>query len=194
MVWICPSSKGLFSVSSYYGVLVVYVDAVSFPWKCVWVSGTPSKVAFFVWTATLGRILTIDNLIRREHILVNWCCLCCGDIESVDHLLVHCSVTSRLWMLIIPTFGLVQLGSVLAVLQSWAGGRVGRRRRKAWMIASHCLMWLIWLERNRHVFQEVSHSISWLKRWVFMVLYNWVTGLVHSDVLAYVNFVGDSIA
>lgn len=30
MAWVCPGSKGLFSVSSSYGALV-YVDAVSFP-------------------------------------------------------------------------------------------------------------------------------------------------------------------
>lgn len=30
MVWYCPGSKGLFSVSPYYGALI-HVDAVSFP-------------------------------------------------------------------------------------------------------------------------------------------------------------------
>ncbi|GMP48204.1 hypothetical protein CsSME_00015640 [Camellia sinensis var. sinensis] len=102
-------AKGTFSVSSYYGVLA-YEEVVAFPWKSVWVSGTLSKVAFFVWTAMLGCILTMDNLIRRGHILINWCCLCCGDAESVDHLLVHYLVTSRLWMLVVETFGLVWLG------------------------------------------------------------------------------------
>lgn len=92
----------------------------------------PSKAAFFVWSATLGRILTLDNLISRGHILVNWCCKCCGDAESVAHLLVHCLVTHRLWMLVVATFGLawVQLVSVTAVMQSWLGfklvGGVGK--------------------------------------------------------------------
>lgn len=81
----------------------------------------------------LGRILTLDNLICHGHIVVNWCCLCCGDAELVDHLLVHCPVASRLWMLLVATFGLVwvQPHSVKAVLQSWAGGRVRRRHQKA---------------------------------------------------------------
>lgn len=51
MVWVCPSFKWLFSMSLYYGALV-HDDAGLFPWKCIWLSGTPSKVAFFVWTAT----------------------------------------------------------------------------------------------------------------------------------------------
>lgn len=116
----------------------------------------------------LGHILTIDNLIQRGHILVNWCCLCCAnadaDAESVNHLLIHCPVASRLWMLIVVTFGLdwVQSGSMFTVLQSWAEGRVGRRRCKTWMLAPHCLLWLIWLERNRQAFKAVAHSFSWL--------------------------------
>ncbi|GMP70501.1 hypothetical protein CsSME_00029324 [Camellia sinensis var. sinensis] len=29
-----------------------------FPWKCIWAMGSPSKVAFFVWTAALGYVQT----------------------------------------------------------------------------------------------------------------------------------------
>ena len=31
---------------------------------------------FFVWSATLGKILVMDNLIKRYAILVGWCCVC----------------------------------------------------------------------------------------------------------------------
>ncbi|GMP60452.1 hypothetical protein CsSME_00023316 [Camellia sinensis var. sinensis] len=145
LVWDCPKAKGKFSVSSFYNVLV-HEEVVVSLWRCVWVSGTSSKVAFFVWTAMWGRILTLDNLIRRGHILVNWCCLCYGDAESMDHLLVHYSVVSRLWILLVATYLVrVQPNSIKAVLQSWARGRVRRRRRqrKAWMLASHCLLWMV---------------------------------------------------
>ncbi|GMP72532.1 hypothetical protein CsSME_00030528 [Camellia sinensis var. sinensis] len=194
LVWECPGAKGTFSVSSYYRVLA-HVEEVVFPWKCVWVLGTPSKVAFFVWTAMLGRVLTLDNLIRCGHILVNWCCLCCGAVESMDHLFIHCPVSSPLWMLVVATFDLawVQPASVQAVLHSWAGGRVGRRRRKAWMLASHCILWLVWLERNRRVFQGLSHSVLWLERRLLTILYGWVTRSVDPDVLAFVEFVEDLI-
>ena len=33
----------------------------------------------------------------RDHTLVNQCCMCCGDGESIDHLLLHCPVTHSLW-------------------------------------------------------------------------------------------------
>lgn len=114
-MWACPKSKGIFLVASYYCELVGGA-AILFAWKSVWVTGPPSKVAFFVLAVTLRRILTINNLIRRRHILVNWCCMCCRDVESVDHLPIHCSIASRLRFLIVGLFGLgwvwVQLGTI----------------------------------------------------------------------------------
>ncbi|KAL7230154.1 hypothetical protein ACSBR2_008644 [Camellia fascicularis] len=85
----------------------------------------------------------------------------------------------------------VQPVSVMAVLQSWMGGRVGRRRRKAWLLASHCIVWLVWLERNRRVFQGVSHSVPWLERRLLVVLHSWLTCSVDPDVLAFVDVVQD---
>lgn len=71
----------MFSVSSFYRAQLGAGD-ISFPWRGVWVSRVPSKVAFFVWLAVHGWILTLDNLMWRGHVLVNWCCLCCHDVES----------------------------------------------------------------------------------------------------------------
>lgn len=95
--------------------------------------------------------------------------------------------------MIVALFGLVwvQPGSMLGVIQSWGGARVGKKRRKAWALASHCLFWLIWLERDRRVFQDLSHSALWLESRLLLVLYSWVKGLVDPDVLIFVDFVED---
>lgn len=38
----------------------------------------PKRVSFFLfgWSAAWDKILTIDNLIKRGLLLVNWCCMC----------------------------------------------------------------------------------------------------------------------
>ena len=72
--WGQPNSKP-FTVKQYYRFLSSHAFR-SFPWKSVWKSKVPPRVAFFSWTATLGKILTIDNLRKRGLILVEWCCLC----------------------------------------------------------------------------------------------------------------------
>ena len=67
-----------------------------------------------MWTAAHGRILTLDNLMLQGLPLVNWCCMCCHNEESVDHLLLHCPVAHSLWVQMLQVFGIqwVMLGSV----------------------------------------------------------------------------------
>jgi hypothetical protein len=100
-----PSKKGLFDVRSFYNVLIPH-DNTHFPWRCIWRSKAPLRVAFFAWSAALGKILTLDNLRKRHIIVVDWCCLCKKSGETVDHLLLHCKIASALWNSIFGLFGL----------------------------------------------------------------------------------------
>jgi hypothetical protein len=105
-LWWTPSRKGTFNVKSFYKI-ITYKNNPSFPWKSIWWTKAPSRVAFFVWLASLGKILTLDNLRRRQVIVVNRCCLCKLDGESVD--LLHCEVARALWNTILSQFGLSQV-------------------------------------------------------------------------------------
>jgi hypothetical protein len=69
--WV-PSRKGDFEVKSFYRVLSAH-GQISFPWKSIWRSKSPPRVAFFAWTATRSKILTLDNLRRRGMVVVNRC-------------------------------------------------------------------------------------------------------------------------
>ena len=60
MCWI-PSKDNGFLVSDYYRILVG-TTFYGFSWKNIWKQKIPSRVAFLVWTAALGKWLTIDNL------------------------------------------------------------------------------------------------------------------------------------
>jgi hypothetical protein len=96
LCWI-PSKRKSFEVKSYYQVLSNPISNVraSFPWKGIWKVKAPPRVAFFVWTVTLGKILTLDNLRKRNIIVMEWCCLCKKSGESIDHLFLHCEVAFR---------------------------------------------------------------------------------------------------
>ena len=78
-----------------------------FPWKGVWKSKIPKRLVFFLWTATHGWILTLDNLILKGHPLANRCCMCCCDGELVNHLLLHCPVIHSLWTFMLLAFGIL---------------------------------------------------------------------------------------
>ena len=88
-------SKTEFSVHSYYLCLNVSTF-VKFPWKGVWKSKAPPRVAFFLWTAVWGKILTNDNLRKRRVVLVDWCCLCKNAGESLDRIFFHCTLAKHL--------------------------------------------------------------------------------------------------
>ena len=46
---------------------MVFLD---FPWKAAWRTKTPMKISFFVWAAAWGKILTLDNPIKRVLVVV----------------------------------------------------------------------------------------------------------------------------
>jgi hypothetical protein len=84
-------------------------------------------VVFFAWPASLGKILTIDNLRKGHIIVVNWCCMYKKSRESVDHLLLYCEIASALWNAIFNSVELawVMPSQVVDFFAFWRG-QVGR--------------------------------------------------------------------
>ena len=99
------TKTSVFDVRSYYKLLPGPLTDV-FPWECIWWAKVPKRVSFFLWTSARGGILTIDILVKRGQSLVNRCCLCCCDEESVDHLLLHCKFSHTLWSAVFEVFGI----------------------------------------------------------------------------------------
>ena len=87
-------------------------------------------------------------------------------------------------------FGMVwvQPGSVVEVLRSWKGGWVGRVRKRVWDWVPLCIMWLIWLERNRRTFEDVSETIVRLKGKLLAVLLFWDPGISSPDACSFIEF------
>ena len=105
--------------------------------------------------AAYNQILTLDNLILRGCPLANRCCMCCCDGESVDNLLLHCPVTHTLWTLMLQAFGIhwVMPGLVVELLFRWHLW-LRKHNSNIWNLIPSCLMWIVWLERNRRSFED----------------------------------------
>uniref|UniRef100_A0A2N9IF49 CCHC-type domain-containing protein n=1 Tax=Fagus sylvatica TaxID=28930 RepID=A0A2N9IF49_FAGSY len=73
LCWRSRETKG-FTVKDFYSRMCP--PYVLFPWKIIWKAKVPPRIAFFSWTAALGKLLTIDNLRKHHLIIVDWCCLC----------------------------------------------------------------------------------------------------------------------
>jgi hypothetical protein len=146
LCWI-PRRHKSFEVKSYYTVLSSLVQS-SFPWKSIWKVKVPLRVAFFVWTATLGKILTLDNLCKRNIIVMEWCYMCKASGEFIDNLFMHCMVATELWSMILQLFGVVEFmpRSVKDMLGSWRGQKGNQTLIPIWGMAHLNVMWCVWRE------------------------------------------------
>ncbi|KAL6319792.1 hypothetical protein AAG906_036851 [Vitis piasezkii] len=155
--------NGKFEVKEAYELLISH-STLLFPKKGIWVENVPSKLAFFAWEATWGRVLTLDRLQKRGWQLPNRCYLCGIDEENVNHLLIHCTVASVLWGIVLGLFGAqwVFPETVKEAIVSWKGSFVGKKREKIWRSIPLFIFWTVWKERNRLAFggRGVSYTES----------------------------------
>ena len=163
-----------FSVKHFYLQLAPMRDSL-FPFRFVWNPWVPTKVGFFAWEASWGKVLTLNQLKKRGRTLANWCFLCGEGEETVNHLLIHCSKARMLWELFLAIFGVNWVFPFLVkeALLSWHGSFVGKHRKKAWMTAPLCIFWTIWWERNRLVFEDGNISINRMKSTFLCNLWSW---------------------
>jgi hypothetical protein len=164
---------GRFDAKSFYLALSGKFDII-FPWKAIWRVKAPRRVAFFVWTAAWGNILTCDNLMRRGYIMAGWCCMCRSDWETGDHLLIHCTMASVLWSAVLHSFGVCWVfpNRIVDLLFGWHNS-FGKYESGVWNLVPLCLMWTVWRERNRRTFEDEEHSATKLIQLFFGLLFDW---------------------
>ena len=158
------TKSGFFTVKSLYSA-EEQGSTVRFPRKIIWSPYVPLRVGFFAWEASWGKVLTLYQLKRRGWSFANRCFFCLAEEESTNHILIHCMKTRVLWELLFALFGVtwVLLCSVRETLLGWFGSFVGKKCKKAWKLASLCLFWAVWKERNRMVFDNEEFLVHRLK-------------------------------
>jgi hypothetical protein len=162
-------------VKSFYFILN---SSISFPFPCnsIWHTKVPPRVAFFVWSAALCKILTLDNLRKRNIVLVNRCGMCKKEEESIDHLLLHCESAQFLWNAFFSRFGLtwVMPRGVVDLLHCWWLG--GRPRTVLWF--GRCYRFVscgaCGSERNGRFFEDSERSSR--RSFTFLFQYSFHVG------------------
>ena len=146
--------NGQFVVKYAYSLLISPIVSV-FPKNGIWVDRVPTKLAFFVWEAAWGKVLTLDRLQKRGWQLPNQCFLSGSEEENVNYLLIHCTVARVLWEIVLGLFGAqwVFPETVKEVLLSWKGSFVGKKRKKIWRSIPLFIFWMVWKEKNRLAFR-----------------------------------------
>ena len=88
------SSSDLFSVKFFFLALSKVSNPILFlSAKFLWSSKAPPKVKALAWLVVHEKVNTNDKLQSRrpyKSLCPQWCILCKGNGESIDHLFLHC--------------------------------------------------------------------------------------------------------
>ncbi|WMV09517.1 hypothetical protein MTR67_002902 [Solanum verrucosum] len=194
-LWWKGNKKGIFKVNCAYNWLNnSYQLTSNWPWKGIWKSKIPLKVSCFVWLLVKEAILTQDNLMKRRIPLCSRCLFYGETVETVNHLFLHCRVTSQLWRLFLNLKGVswVMPSKITETIQSWEEAGMQFKSRERWRIVSTSIWWVIWKERNSRCCDSTENSMEKVKLNCLLLLCFWCNQLYSTDTISLIDVL-DSI-
>lgn len=102
----------------------------------------------------------MDNLRRRGRVVVNACPLCLSAEESVNHLMLNCSMANSIWSAILNYFHVswVLPRHIGELFEAWKLQIGATRGRTMWRLSFLATVWAIWKGRNRRCFEGRSST------------------------------------
>lgn len=113
----------------------------------------------------------------------------------IDHLLLHCPVASDVWSFIFALTGIIWVMPkfVLELLVCWHGRFQWHRAARVWMAIPLCLMWSLWIERNKWTFDGIERPVSVLKEHILRTLFAWSSACGVISPMSFLEFL-DSLS
>ncbi|KAL9664021.1 hypothetical protein QQ045_019418 [Rhodiola kirilowii] len=145
----------------------------------VWSGLAPPKVELIVWKIYQESLPSKDLLAKRR--VLNReedlkCQFCGSELETTNHLLLHCRWSWKVWSWCIKWWGVswVSPPSMKILLQSWGIARVSKTHKRFWKTLSYTVIWTIWEERNKRCFLNQRKSIEEIGDLIKMRISWWV--------------------
>ncbi|WMV40242.1 hypothetical protein MTR67_033627 [Solanum verrucosum] len=171
-----PDEQGRFSIgSAYRSSQRPGTHIGGWPWKMIWKVKIPLKIACFTWLLANQAALTQHNLMKRGMQICSRCWFCECEVETINHLFLHCREVAKLWQIFINLRGIswTMPRNIKEALACWNrdGNQSGHRER--WKIVPACIWWSIWMERNQRCFKNKSCSMQNLKLNCMALFFFW---------------------
>lgn len=128
----------------------------------VWRARVEGKIRFFLWLLLRNRLWTADRLSFRGWPHQDACSLCDQRIESAKHLIVDCIFAKEVWQLIGTNSTRISEAAAAATVKKWwfrirqAQQRDNEAKKE--ITLAYYVVWNIWKERNRRIFEGKSKS------------------------------------
>lgn len=155
--WSGRGKERCFTVRDCFGLLEENYQ-VAAPRKMLLNKIVPYKISFFAWEMWWGKVLTINQLRKRGFQLASRCPFCQKDEEKLNHTLIHCPSIWGQWTIVLSIAGVPWVCplSVRELINSWSCLSARKNAKTLWRAAPSSLLWVIWKERNRIVFEDTS--------------------------------------
>ncbi|XP_026416531.1 uncharacterized protein LOC113311964 [Papaver somniferum] len=144
----------------------------------LWKSYVPHKVSFILWDTFHNSLPTRDMLIRRGmEIESDRCLLYNTEMETVDHMFIHCSYSFEVWDYFIKAFKISWPlpGTLLQLFDAWKTNVLSGRSKEVRRIVHYAICWLLWKERSGRVFGARQRCASETIDHVKMLIVLWLS-------------------
>ena len=151
------TSHGDYSAKTAYNIQFAGSHS-QFQGSTIWKAGAEGKHKFFAWLLVQSKLLTADNLSKRQWPCDPMCSLCSQEQETADHLILHCCFAKEVWHLMARwTQNLVKIPDMGSSVATWwqqelTGLPKKLRRTKAALLMYTA--WNLWKERNQRIFEH----------------------------------------
>jgi len=178
-VWNLHSSH-CYTVQSAYSYLTTVDTNITEDFsQFLWIKVVPLKVNIFVWRLFLNRLATKVNLHKRNVLEDSnvECTVLCGKEENRDHLFFQCDHYGRLWLMISNWLGIVTVlsGDLHTHVNHFCALRgFSKNSRTALTIIWISVLFVIWKDRNRRIFQNKCDRLHALLERVKLQTYWWL--------------------
>jgi len=158
------TADGSYTTRSAYRIQFKGAYSIFSP-KLIWKADTENKCKVFMWIFIHEKILTTDNLQKRQWPYHEHCALCNGPLETAVHLCLNCGFAKVVWNQIFTWEGvnieLLQMQDEPIHFRTWweqAAPQVSKDQRRKFngMVIYTC--WNLWKECNRRIFDNAFQS------------------------------------
>jgi hypothetical protein len=109
------SSQSLYKIVNFRGIKPIYLPSI-------WDLKIPPRVHFFLWLLFENKILTRDNLAKKQNVN-DKTCLFCEELETCHHLFFDCVIAKEMWSRISRVVGREIGSSLESIGACWLSNR-----------------------------------------------------------------------
>jgi len=146
-----------------YNILIKEHMVIDPLWNKIWDPSIWPKVSTFLWLLCHNKILTWDNLRKRNFHGPSICPNCKQNEESIIHLMHHYPLAQKIWKKI--SFRCQRNGGSNEVIRDtvrkWAHNPYQSKILNfLWKLIRGFVLWAIWKERNGRIFKDHTRSLE----------------------------------